>query len=188
MACVRGRCPCWPQVEPFDAAEMALLGTVQEFMTEYTSRASLVLWARVVKKTLDIRPRRRAYVLSTPVNGVILLGRVRFETGRLRWLLTLGVCPNSFWCLDALGWTGGPLHPGRPAQCNLISPFAYGFDSDEISDLLLSAGACPQLGGTTARVQRPAATRQWSAWHARASRRTWTAMAMVRKQGKALLQ
>ena len=175
MACVPGKCPCWPQAELFDAAEMDLLAIVRDLMVHYTFESRHVLWARVVTQSLAVRPRRRGYVLSTTVNGMTVLGQMRFDAASVRYLLYVGVCPNISRCRDAFGWGGGPRHPGRPEQSNLVNFFVHGLASDVIEDLLLSAGACPRYDGYNFRIQ----LRQWLAWHARASQRAWAAVAMV---------
>jgi hypothetical protein len=204
MACVRGKCPCWPQAEPFDAAEMDLLAIVREIMSEFSLQYFKLLWESLVTQSLTVRPRRRGYVLSTFVCGRTLLGRMRYDATRLHWLLNVGVCPNVVWFLGkknfAFGWAGGRHHPGRPVQRNLVSPLwcwvpgyqmnnptretTHARGRDAIEDLLLSAGACPLYGGPNFRARGPTLTRQWLAWHARASRRAWAAtVAMVPLQG-----
>jgi hypothetical protein len=183
MTCARGKCPCWPRGGPFDAAEMALLAIVRDLVSHYYFSGSRhVLWAKVVTQSLAVRLQRRGYVLSTTVDGFTALGRMRFDAPSVRWLLNVGVCPNISRCVDAFGWAGGPLHPGRPAQSSLINPLVHGC-KEVIENLLLSAGACPFYGGwSNYRAQRPAVTRQWLCWHARASRRAWAALAMVREE------
>jgi hypothetical protein len=184
MTCARGKCPCWPRGGPFDAPEMALLATVRDLVSYYFSGSRHVLWAKVVTQSLAVRPQRRGYVLSTTVDGFTALGRMRFDAPSVRWLLNVGVCPNISRCGDAFGWAGGPLHPGRPAQYSLINPLLHGC-VDVIEDLLLSAGACPLYRGYNGynySAQRPVVTRQWLSWHARASRRAWAAVAVVREE------
>jgi hypothetical protein len=187
MACVRGKCPCWPQAEPFDAAEMDLLAIVREIMSEFSLQYFKLLWESLVTQSLAVRPRRRGYVLSTFVCNRTLLGRMRYDAARLHWLLNVGVCPNVVWFLGknfAFGWAGGRRHPGRPAQRNLVSPFTHARGRNAIEDLLLSAGACPLYGRPNFRARGPTVTRQWLAWHARASRRAWAAtVAMVPLHG-----
>jgi hypothetical protein len=179
MACVPGKCPCWPQAELFDAAEMALLTTERDLMVHYTFESRHVLWARVVTQSLAVRSRRRGYVLSTFVCGSTALARMRFDAPSVRYLLYLGVCPNSAQCREVFGWVKGPCHPGRPEQSNLVSLYSNEFASDVIEDLLLSAGAYPVYPYSFGARSLTTLTRQWCAWHARASRRTWTVIAIV---------
>jgi hypothetical protein len=191
MACTPGVCPCWPQVEPFDAAEMALLAAVQELMQNHIPGLSSDLWARIVKRTLKVVPRRRGYVLSTMITHkyavfrkpTLLAWAVReCNRPKVQWLLDCGVCPNvgTVFRSQVHYWCAGPKHPGRPDQAFCISPFRELYSPVNSRkngmDLLLSAGAYPDVDPcrvgkkTVATLQR-----QWRAWHGRTSRRLWAA-------------
>ena len=181
MCCVRGRCPCpcWPQAGPFDAAEMDLLNAVKTYMHVLFGEQ---LWPSIQARFLAVQPHRRAHVLSTlcknslyPEFDMTLLGWVREDQEKAQWVLNMGVCPNiagafvlprprveSTW----RGWSGGPLHPGRPPQDKLRSPLVY--DKCLVDLMLLSAGAYPKHASD----QR----RQWHRWHGRAARRLWAAL------------
>jgi hypothetical protein len=178
MACVPGKCPCWPQAEPFDDAEMDLLATVQKLMRSVLFCSTQFLWEEVVTHSLAVRPRRLGYVLSTFVNGRTLLGRMSEDAARVCWLLHSGICPNIAWTLGIFGWAGGRRHPGRPAQPDLVSPLIH-TRSRHVFGGLLSAGAYPVYSCSFGGQWLTTLTRQWLAWHARASRRTWTALAMA---------
>lgn len=198
MACVRGRCPCWPQPEPFDFAEMALLDAVHSFVMTVPSAVDELLWARIQTKCQAVRGHRRAYVLSTPIAhggdtryhyAVTIIGWATCMTvEQVEWLLNLRVCPNiSGACRSRqpLGWTNGPKHPGRPSQDTLFGPLARCAliaDGDTKKLLFLSAGAYswPRSLHGLGVPRDPAESllrRQWHAWHGRASRRLWTAVA-----------
>jgi hypothetical protein len=179
MTCVRGRCPCWPQAELFDAAEMVLLDTALEYIST-PSREHL--WAKIKAQSRSVRPRRRGYVLSTMFrrnrDGLTLLGKVVYYRGRLLWLLNQGVCPNIMGAHlspshDVPAWAGQRLHPGRPLQAYVKSPFSFGNLAGNF-DLLLLAGAYPmpvQHMVGYAQLQR-----QWHRWHGRTFRRLWTGL------------
>ncbi len=182
---MRGRCPCWPQAEPFDAAEMDLLAAMQAFINSTNSSR---LWAKIEEKSLALRRHRRAYVLSTVLGDcrystheVTLLGWVAYDGGKVRWLMDSGVCPNLAATQrrpGAFGWIMGPVHPGRPAQdTKPLCPFQQGTALESIDLLLLAAGSYPVSGGLYRSRESMVGIyqRQWHAWHARASRRLWLA-------------
>jgi hypothetical protein len=181
MACIRGRCPCWPQAEPFDDAEMHVLTFLRDNMMAITCLESDSFWAKLQSLTQAVRCHRRAYVLSTFVNyqfSVTLLGHVSSCTSHVQWLLDVGVCPNmgSAWSRPRVRtWTGGPVHPGRPAQTALCSPLDRAFVGDGTVKLLLLAGAYP-VQTRRGVLPLPLLRCQWRAWHARASRRLWAAL------------
>jgi hypothetical protein len=186
MACLQRRCPCWPRAEPFDATEMDLLFAVTQYMQSVDSEK---LWAHMQTQSAAVRRHRLAYVLSTFIQhatyDVTLLGWVSsIYRERIVWLLDIGVCPNmaAVWGGHGLvlrGWRGGPAHPGRPLQEHLswCSPFVHA-SSPDVEPLLLAAGAYPvprgfyRPGQSVATMQR-----RWQAWHGRALRRLWAALA-----------
>jgi hypothetical protein len=192
MACVRGRCPCWPQAEPFDAAEMDLLAAVRMWVGEVCypkgGTGGEHLWAAVRTRCLAVRCHRRAYVLSTLVhhrreadnNRVYrvhycpAMACVGDDRTKAQWLLDLGVCPNIVGAVHGKfeGWNGGSVHPGRPPQGCVYPPAQYGW-ATAVKDLLLSAGMCPVGGCTPAAISQ---LRQWHRWHGRRSRRLWAAV------------
>jgi hypothetical protein len=178
MACVRGKCPCWPQAEPFDAAEMDLLHSVRAHLK---SPLNVRLWANIQTQSAAVRRHRLAYVLSALItNGsspyhTTLLWTVRNDTAKVQWLLNVGVCPNIMASLpSSTGWKGGAVHPGRPAS-------TYGpleCCGDDVVGLFLTAGAYPRdtyEAGMNASDLALTLQRQWHAWHARGSRRVWSA-------------
>jgi hypothetical protein len=176
MACVRGWCPCWPQAEPFDAAELDLLDAMVAFVNHYG------FWAQIQAQALAVRPRRRGYVLSTIIglkNTVCkrtLLGWVPYHKEKVEWLLDSGVCPNVSGAYRSTPvWRVGNVHPGRPAQDDLYSPLQDAFTTPDIRGLLLAAGAYPGDSSATIGQCLFALQRQWHAWHGRSSRRLWAA-------------
>jgi hypothetical protein len=187
MGCVRGKCPCWPQAEPFDAAEMCLLDAMREYINNGSARRDC-LWAEIQVRSQALGRRRRAYVLSTllAVNfgtcfKVTLLGWVASDYAQLQWLLSIGVCPSMasiHRCDDGPGWLKGPLHPGRCSDDLLYSPMIHGA-ADDTMHALLAAGAFPgvrtYLNTLCPHVLLSPFRRQWFMWHGRASRRLWTA-------------
>lgn len=192
MACVPGRCPCWPRTEPFDAAEMDLLAAVRGYMGADFD-AEEALWASIPSRCLAVRRHRRAYVLSVIVNQagisayrMTLLGWQQFimaDIKRMQWVLDQGVCPNiaGAYVPDSLkGWAGGAEHPGRPTQAALRSPLAFFATSVHVLRPLLGAGAYP-VDSQPLRMEDAgfvaASTlwARWRAWHGRASRRLWAA-------------
>jgi hypothetical protein len=195
IACVRGRCPCWPQTEPFDDAEMALLKAMRTFVDWKTVQECEFLWAQVQTCSLAVRRSRRPYVLSTfiayPTCAFLtrtLLGWVEGDTEKQQWLLDVGVCPNisatRFDRPATSGWTGGPVHPGRPLAIFCTSPLE---DKPSVrgTDLLLAVGAYPVhrqaayvLQGCVLPVPLGVLRRRWRGWHARASRRLWAALGL----------
>jgi hypothetical protein len=178
MACVRGRCPCWPQAEPFDAAELRLLDAMRAFLYREG------LWAKIQAQALFVRPHRRGYVLSTIIGNKnvvrtrTLIGRAHSKK-RMQWLLGSGVCPNvsaAYQRRDTPVWrVGNDVHPGRPRQNDLWSTLQDPFVRSETRDLLLAAGAYPGIDTVTFGHCLAMLQRQWHAWHGRASRRLWAA-------------
>lgn len=192
MACVRGRCPCWPQAERFDAAEMALLSAIRIYMWRFPCSRDK-LWLMIQQRCEAVRPGRRAYALSTCVQerdgdccSITILGWGRMTKLQLEWLVNQGVCPNLWgvWTREFSGWTKGSAHPGRPVQTGLVygqlqyGLYAQALYQETVGDLLLAAGAYPVVTGSVRVVHAKSTTtllRQWHAWHARASRRVWAA-------------
>jgi hypothetical protein len=184
-SCVSGRCPCWPQDEPFDTAEMNLLATVQKYIDD----DNWPLWDSIQTQTLAGGLARRAYVLSTlvcPVRygtyTISLLGWVRCDPVKVQWLLDVGVCPNisgTHRSQEAVGWTGGPVHPDRPPQRALHSPLYDAVIATR--ELLLAAGAYPRLMGIGAKHVTTLRQR-WHAWHGRLSRRVWVSLTCPDKE------
>lgn len=177
MCCLRGRypCPCWPQAEPFDKAEMDLLTAMRSYVNSFGYDLP---WTSIQRGCVAVARHRRAYVMSTLLGShhhatcdVTLLGWVRYDYGKTQWLLNHGVCPNISWArrhLEVRGWIEGPLHPGRPLQ-NLLCPIVNLTPEMATKKLLLLAGAYPRADAAIA----PALRRQWHAWHGRASRCVW---------------
>ncbi len=81
---------CWPQAEPFNAAEMALLASVEAWSS--TPRQDRQhLWEVIQTQSLAVRPRRRGYVLSVLMNSepsfhFALLPWVLHEKDKMQWL------------------------------------------------------------------------------------------------------
>lgn len=184
MACVPGRCPCWPQTEPFDAAEMALLTTVRAGATAHPSaeEAPEALWTKIQTQCLAVRRRRRAYVLSVtfarPMHAydITVLKWAVKDMCKVQWLLDVGVCPNIAVAYST-AWAGGRVHPGRPRQATVISPFAFTTTNSKIWNLFVTAGAYDT--GMEYHVSRTSAhrwCRQWHRWHGRSGRRAWAAV------------
>lgn len=187
--CVKDRCPCWPQAEPFDGAEMDLLAAMQKFCDCNLD----ALWAQLQAQCVAVRRHRRGYVLSTFVRKSALvtwydtsllghvLGHVYDCAKRVDWMLQQGVCPNIAGKVRGdIGWHTGPVHPGRPHQDDIRSPLTEGLATRAALDLLLLAGAYPILRLSvipTCLPPRSTLTRQWHAWHGRTARRAWTAVA-----------
>jgi hypothetical protein len=189
MACVPGRCPCWPQTEPFDAAEMALLKTVQAGVLAHWSakEAPEALWTKIQTQCLAVRRHRRAYALSVTLprpmyNGyhITLLRWTGNDMCKVQWLLDVGVCPNiaaasvtfEYWKACTLG----RVHPGRPRQAMVISPFAF-TRTLNIWDLLVLAGAYdPAMQRYMPVTFAHRWRRQWHRWHGRSKRRAWAAV------------
>jgi hypothetical protein len=192
MACVPGRCPCWPQAEPFDAAEMALLKTVQAGVTAHWSaeEAPEALWRNIQTQCLPVRRHRRAYILSVPLarpiyNGydITLLRWTSNDMPKVQWLLDVGVCPNiaaasvTFECWKACTW--GRVHPGRPLQASVISPLSFTRIDSKIWDLFVTAGAYDAaMEDLMPRMSARRWRRQWNRWHGRSGRRAWAAAVM----------
>jgi hypothetical protein len=183
MACVRGRCPCWPQTEPFDTAEMELLSAVREYISPPTCWNREACWLRIQERCQAVQPRRRAYVLSTLVTqdsgmyySYTTLRRAVDNKVELEWLVNQGVCLNTagVFSSSALGWTGGSAHPGRPSWNVLYGPFLL-TEAWSVKGLLLGAGAYPPRVSLLKDMSR-----HWHAWHARASRRLWAALSARR--------
>ena len=188
MACVRGRCPCWPQAEPFDAAELSLLDAMRAFIYQEGS------WAKIQAQALFVRPHRRGYVLSTIIGnknvvrsrtliGWALHSKERHCKERMQWLLDSGVCPNvsaAYQRRDTPVWrVGNDVHPGRPRQDYLWSTLQDPFVRSEARDMLPAAGAYPGIDTVTFGGHcLVALQRQWHAWHGRASRRLWAAVVL----------
>jgi hypothetical protein len=176
MCCTPGRCPCWPQQEPFNDAEMDVLRTLQDMVMLSPSRA---LWTRLQKGCLILRRRRVPYVLSTHVRHYVTRWSVTplfyadcIVRNELEWLLGQGVCPNMTIVDDKhyTGWVAGRVHPGRPAlrrhHLHQLKP--------AVDVLLRAHGSYPMHSMLF--PPEPAVSllqRQWRRWHGRAARRVW---------------
>ncbi len=186
MSCDRGRCPCWPQAEPFDAAEMALAVTIRAWMHTLDTMSQHVAWLQMQAQCRAVRPQRRAYLLSMVVkrgdsdfllSNVSLIGLMFHNPEKVQWLLNEGVCPNIAMASGQgwRGWSGGIEHPGRPPQTMVHSVIRFASHAG-IINLLLRAGAYPlpadHLSGYGVLRRQ-----QWHRWHGRASRRLWAATA-----------
>lgn len=182
------RCPCWPQQEPFVAAEVNVL-RIAKTLSELLSACiwSEDLWDALQASCGSLPRHRVAYVLSTFVYSgervsFTLLWLVSHRFHKAQWLLRQGVCPNMD-CYRGTafkGWQGGSAHPGRPPAWGRIAhaplqtcrPDLVG--QFKTAALFLGYGAYP----TDLRAWWAPARRQWHQWHARMSRRQWVACAL----------
>lgn len=182
------RCPCWPQQEPFDAAEVNVLRIAKTL----AGLLSACIWSEDVWEALhtscETLPRHRvAYVLSTFVYAddrvsFTLLWLVSHRFYEAQWLLQQGVCPNMD-CYRGTafkGWQRGSAHPGRPPAWGRITHAPLQTCRPDLvgqlktAALFLGYGAYP----THPRASFAPARRQWHQWHARMSRRQWVACAL----------
>jgi hypothetical protein len=172
MCCTPGRCPCWPREQPFDAAEIDLLGVLRAFAFHGTRREFLVAFHGAAAR---VQGSRLGYVLSTFVQlrycSETVLQLWATDREIVKWLLHVGVCPNMGLYQGGRaqyrGWEGGPRHPGRPSQdTKAVLQFWGGWLDPKFNNVFLAHGAYPFDG-------RRDAVRRWHRWHARASRRLW---------------